>query len=401
MQQWTESPEIGPDRISKRARIVRRVVSRRTMDLVASLKAQGKEILSLHGVPYWLPPDHVLNAGANAAKNLAGAHPLGLLEFRQAIANKLEQDNGILVDPEHELLVTNAAQHALNIVFTALLDPGDEVVMYSPIYFYYGILELMGAVPVYVKTRQENNWRWDAKALEQAITPNTKLIIVNTPTNPTGYVATEDDLEVIAEIARKHDLLVVSDEAYDRMVYDGARHLSFGSLPGVKDRTITIHSFTKSYAMPQWRVGYIAAPAELIPYLRKVLEWNALSVNHVAQHAAKAALEGPQDWIKEITTRFQRSRDLMVEGLQSVPGISFAIPKGSPFLFLNVADLGVSGEEFCLTLLYDYSVFSDPGSFFQSDSHIRLEFGGDDNIVIEAAKRIAAAATSLGRRAKD
>ena len=395
MKRWTEAFGPGPPQVSRRARAVRRVVSRRTMDIVTSLRAQGKEILSLYGVPYWLPPQHVLNAAARATPNLSGAHPQGLPELRQAIANKLERDNGILADPDHEILVTNGAQHALNIVFTTLLDPGDEVVMYSPIYFYYGILELTGAVPVYAKTHQEDNWRWQAKTLEGAISSKTKLIIVNTPTNPTGYVAAEDDLLAIAELARQYDLLVLSDEAYDRMVYDEERHLSFASLPGVKDRTITVHSFTKSYAMPQWRIGYIVAPTDITPYLRKGLEWSVLSVNHVAQHAAIAALEGPQDWTKEITFRFQRGRDLMIDGLKSAPGISFAIPKGSPFLFLNVSGLGVSGEEFCLTLMYDYGVLSDPGSFLGSESHVRLEVGGDDDVVSEAARRISAAAGKL------
>jgi aminotransferase len=356
---------------------------------------EGKDVLRLHGVPYWSPPDHVLQAAAEAVTAQPSAHSQGFLEFRKAIANKLERDDGILADPEKEILVTNAAMHALNTVFSTLLDPGDEVAMYTPSFFYYGALQLFGAIPIYAETRQEDSWRWDVAALERTITPKTKMIIVNTPTNPTGFVAAKDDLLAIAELARKHDLLVVSDSAYDSMVYDGARHLSFGSLPGVKDRTISVQSFTKSYAMPGWRIGFVVAPAELTPYLRKALEWNVLSCNHVAQRAAQAALEGPQDWVKEIAHRFQRCRDLMVDGLRQAPGITFAVPKGAPFLFLNVSELGVSDEEFSVLLMHKYGVPTDPGRFFGSNAHVRLEIGGDDVVIQEATKRISAAARKL------
>jgi aspartate aminotransferase len=383
------------DRISKRASDVRRVASRTMTDIAASLKAQGKDILPLKGGPYWSPPEHVLVAAERETRVMSAPPSQGLPELRRAIANRMEVDDRLLIDPEHEIIITNGAQHALYIAFTTLLDPGDEVVMCSPIYFFYGLLELSGAIPVYAETHQENNWRWDVKALEKKISPKTKMIVINSPNNPTGYVANEDNLLAIAELARKHDLLVLSDECYDKLIYDGAHHIRFVSLPGVKDRTITICSFTKSYVMPHWRIGFIITPTKLAPYLRKVLEWNVLTCNPIGQRAAQAALEGPQDWIKEISPRYQRNRDLMVNGLKGAPGISFAVPKGAVFLFLNSAELGISGEEFSRTLMYEYGVPTEPGPLFGSDFHVRLMFGGDENVISEAAKRITAAARKL------
>lgn len=384
--------------VSKRASSVRRVASREMTDIIASLQAQGKEILPLKGGPYWSPPEHVLEAARREVSELSHPPSQGLYELRRAIANRLEQDDGLLVDPEKEILVTNGAQHALNIAFTTLLDSGDEALMCSPGYFFYGALELVGVIPVYAETRQEENWRWDVEALERKISPRTKMIIINSPTNPTGYVATEHDLLLVAELARKYNLLVLSDECYDKMVYDEGKHMRFASLTGVTDRTITVCSFTKSYVLPRWRVGFIVAPSDLIPYLIKVLEWNLLTCNPVAQRAAQAAMEGPQDWIKEIAPRYQRNRDLMIDGLRSASGISFTIPKGAPFFFLNAGKLGMSGGEFSRVLMYDYGVPTESGSLFGSDSHVRLMFGGSEDVVREAAKRISAATQKLADR---
>lgn len=372
-----------------------RVVSRQTMDLAASLRSEGRDVLALHGAPYWLPPQHVLEAAAQGLEELSSAHAYGWLPLRQAIADKLERDNQITADPRTEITVTNAAMHALSVTFSAFLNPGDEVVLYSPAFFYFGILKMVGAVPVYVPTHQETGWAWDSTALERAITPRTKLIIVNTPNNPTGYVATEDDLLAIVSIAQKHDLLVVSDEAYDSMIYDDNRHISFASLPGARERTITIYSMTKSYAMKQWRIGFMVAPEAISAGLRRTLEWNVLSCNHVAQYAAKAALEGPQGWVKDIARRFQLSRDVLLDGLESARGLSYIKPGGAPFLYINAAGLGISGDEFFNILINDYGVPSDPGLPFGSAQHIRFEFGGEPDVLREAARRVSQASHDI------
>ena len=194
-------------------------------------------------------------------------------------------------------------------------------------------------------------------------------------------------------MARKHDLIVVSDESYDNMVFDTARHIRLASFQEIKDRTITICSCTKTFAMQPWRVGFVLAPSHLTEYIQKVLEWTVLRCSHVSQRAAQAALEGPQEWISEIAVKFQRSRDLMVRELQSVRGISYVFPQGGPFLFLNVAELGLSGTEFSGWLLSEFGVATDPGAFFISNSHVRLPYGGSDSAIQEAARRICAASS--------
>jgi aspartate/methionine/tyrosine aminotransferase len=378
--------------ISRRVAALPRVASRETADRAAARRAAGGEVLPLYGAPFWLPPEYVLEAAERAAHEVVPAPPTGFPELRQAISARIEREQGLSLDPEREIIVTYAAMHALSIVFQTILDPGDEVVMASPTFFFDGVIRLNGGVPVLVPGQFENDWNWDLEALAAAITPRTKAILVNNPTNPTGYVATKEDLEAVVALAERHGLLIVSDEAYDNMVYDGRRHLSISALPGAHERTIGIFSFTKSFAMKQWRVGYLTAPMSLTPHLQKVLEWNILNANHVAQRAAQAALEGPQDWVRTIAVRYQHCRDLMIDGLKDASGLSFVVPVGGPFIFLRAA--GLSGNELSTRLLNDCGIATDPGAPFGNPDYVRLSFGGEDEIVQEAARRIAEFAAS-------
>ncbi|MCA1647208.1 MAG: aminotransferase class I/II-fold pyridoxal phosphate-dependent enzyme [Chloroflexi bacterium] len=387
--------------LSRRAQLVDRSAARATSDAAASLRAAGGDVLELYGAPYWLPPEHVLEAAAHNLHDPDAAHSQGMPALRRAIADRLEHENGIVADPERAILVTNAAMHALYVAFNSLLDPGDEVLVYSPAFYFYGSIELAGGTPVYARTAESSEWAWDAAALAAAVTPRTKLLIVNTPTNPTGYVATRDDLEAVAEIARRNDLIVVSDEAYDHMLYDGRQHLSIAALPGMGERTVTVCSFTKSYAMKQWRLGFLVAPEVLLPAMRKILEWNVLECNHVAQHAAIAALTGPQDWVADISRRMQHCRDVMTSALEGTPGLSFVMPGGGPFLFLNVSALGIDGHQFAGLLLRTHGVPMDAGGPFGSSEHVRLLFGGEDHIIREAAWRIRLACDELQRNGAD
>ncbi len=385
-------------KISERARAVGRVSSKELNDNIARLRADGKDVLSLHGSPNWLPPEHVLEAARRAVTDLSPQPTHGINELRRAIAQTLDREDGIQVDPEREILVTNGGMHALHLIFAVLLDPGDEALIFSPGFFFHGVLRLVDAVPIYAETRQESGWQWNPSELEKAITPRTKLIILNSPANPTGYVATEDKLLAVAEIADRHNLLVVSDEAYDKMVYDNATHLRFASIPAARERTLTVCSFTKSYALQPWRMGFVFAPGELTTYLRNVLEWEVLSCNHVAQRAAEAALTGPDDWIMDIPRRYQKNRDLIVKGLRSAKGISFVIPQGTPFLFLNISGLGIPVVEFSRILLHNFGVPTEPGQHFGSNDHVRLMFGGTEEAIIAAANRISMASEELLRR---
>jgi len=375
---------------SRASRELPRVTSSALADEIEKLRAAGREVLTLAGAPYWPPPEHVLRAAAEAASRNENAPSRGFLELRAAIARKLESE-GVPVNPQTEILISNGAMHALSLLFTTLLNPGDEVVLFKPSFFFFGVIRLAGGVPVYAETRQEEEWRWDCDALESAITPRTRIILLNAPMNPTGYVPGNEDLLRIASIAQRHDLIVASDECYDNMLYDGGRHIRVASLPELRDRTITICSFTKTLAMQPWRIGFLAGPADMIAALQKTLEWTLLRCSHVAQRAAQAALEGPQEWVGEIARRFQRGRDLMMDGLKPATSLSFVRPKAAPFLFVNVGQTGMTGNEFSRLLLRNYGVPTDDGAFFGSDRHVRLLFGAPDEIIQAAAKRIAQA----------
>jgi aspartate aminotransferase len=387
------APVTSRAQVGQRARLLEEPAARETTTIVQNLQAQGQHFLGLYGSPHWLPPPHVLDAARAALEDRSGAPAQGLPALREAAALKLARVNGITRNAD-QILVTNAANHGLLVVLTALLDEGDEVLTFSPHYYYQGLIQLAGGVPTYSETRAEDSWSWDLERLERAVTGRTKVVIVNTPVNPTGHVASPEELSAVADLAQRHDLIMVSDEAYDHMVYRG-RHISIGALESAADRTITVCSCTKSYAMRHWRVGFVAAPERFVSTLRKILEWSCFYVNHVAQHAAAAALSGPQSFVTEIGERFQRCRDIMLAGLASAGGISFVRPDGGPFLFVSADGLPGGAPALRELLLYEYGVATDPGGPFGSGRHLRLPFGGDFDDVAEAAHRVSTATKRL------
>jgi aspartate/methionine/tyrosine aminotransferase len=357
---------------------------------MAELEAEGRDVLHLSGAPWWLQPEHVRQALANSAEDNMAAPSDGLPELKLALAEKLARENRIHVDPETQIVVTNGAMHGIQVIMTVLTDPGDECLTFWPGFFYYGTLDMIGTVSTYAPISQETGWAWDLGALERAITPRTRVIIVNTPQNPVGHVATEDELYAIGEIAHQHGLWVVSDEAYDRMVYDDREHISMASLPGLGDITITLCSFTKTYAMNNYRIGFIASAPELQPLFRKSVEWSLLAVNSFCQKAALAAVTGPQDWVQEIGPRFEHCRNLVCESLGEMEGLAYVKPEGNPHLFIDVSGLGMTGAEFSRHMLVEQGVPTEPGSFFGSEKHVRMAFGAEDDVVREAARRFRA-----------
>lgn len=384
-------------RIARGVRDLEPVAVHETDALVDQLRAAGQNVLRLYGSPHWLPPAHVIEAARRAVTSTETVPASGRPQLREAIADRLARENDVHVDPAREIVVTNAANHGLAIVLSSVLDPGDEVLTYAPHYYYEGIVRMAGGVFAVAPTSEARGWQWDPAALAAAITPRTKVLLVNTPTNPTGYVAGAEDLRAIVDLAVAHDLLIVSDEAYDHVVYDGARHLSIATLPGAEQRTVTVVSATKSYAMKAWRIGFVAGPASVIGSCRKVLEWNVFSCNHVAQHALEAALTGPQDWVAAIAQRFETCRDLMIGELEGAPGIHAVAPRGGPFLFLRVTELDMDAERFRTLLLREHGVPTDSGRHFGSTQHLRISFGGRADDVAEAGRLIHAAAREAYR----
>jgi aminotransferase len=344
--------------------------------------------LALTGYPMDPLPDHIIEAIARAARENRIAPSAGTPELRNAIGAKLANSNGIHVNPQTQVLVTHGAMHAVHLILQAVLDPGDEVLMFSPTYFFGGLIDLVRGTPVYAPLRAVDGYRFSVDALEEKLSARTRVLLMNCPCNPTGHVADAQELSRIAEFAARNDLLIVSDESYEQFVYDGRRNVSIGSLGAARDRTLTIQSFTKSYGMPGWRIGYVAGPAPYIAAAKKVLEWTGLMCNHPAQAAAVAALEGPQDWFLQIVRRFERNRDLLMAAVERILSLGCVKPASTPFALFDVSGLRDSAVLVARRLLEDHGIPAVAGEPFQAPGHVRIPFGGDTAVVEEACDRL-------------
>jgi aminotransferase len=321
------------------------------------------------------------------------------LELRQAVSQKVKTENEIAADPESEIVITAGAIQALTVVMLALLDNGDEVVIPSPAFFFAGVVQLAGGRPVYAPMQEKTGFRLDVDVIERVLTPKTKVLILNSPVNPTGYVASRDDIEAIARLAEERKLIIVSDESYESLVYDGAVHHSIASIEYVKEKVITIQSFSKSYGLPGWRMGFIVAEKNLVEEFVKVLEYVSGFCNYVAQKVATAAIIGPQEWRQNFRHAYQNKRNLLANGFSEGGTLSFSVPKGGPFFFLNIVETGLNCEAFSEYLLGKFGIPVTPGSAFQSDRHVRLPFGADDAVLEELIFRMGRALLLLGKPA--
>jgi aminotransferase len=357
--------------------------------------AQGlNDVIDLTiGAPDFQTPENIVKTAVKAS--LEGHHyyssNAGIMSLRQAIAAKLERDNGISYDPETEIDVTIGATEALGLLMMTLLNPGDEVILADPTWPNYITQILMaGGVPVRVSTFEEEAFSLQVDTVEEAITERTKAILINTPNNPTGALLEREAVKGFVELAKKHGLYLISDEVYEKIIYDGNQHFSPASLPGAKEFVITVNSFSKSYAMCGWRVGYVAASQKVIAPLLKLQEGMASCANTMAQMAAVTALEGPQDAVNMMVERYRARRDLMVEGLNQIPGISVIKPGGAFYLFVNIKELGKSSHQFATELLQKAGVMTVPGSGFghAGEGYLRICYAKNDELLQKALERI-------------
>ena len=306
----------------------------------------------------------------------------GLLELRQAVAAVLGAELGRDVDPERELLVTNGAMQGLATVFRTLLEPGDEVVIPTPNFFFDGSVRLGGGTPVHVACNEGDGWGWESDRIRAAVTDRARALIVCNPTNPTGFLPTREQLTEILAIARANDLFVVSDESYHHSVYRGRAFVPMASLPDDDGRVITVRSLSKSHALAGWRMGYVLAPAELTTQLSKVFEWECLHCGYVPQRVAEAALTGPQDWLAGVNDEYEGIRDQVTAALSRSEWLSCVEPAAGPFVFLNTlkaeSATGVDGYDQLLAV----GIHSVPGRYFHGPGHLRLPFGADPETVV-------------------
>ena len=284
----------------------------------------------------------------------------------------------------------------------AYIEPGDQVVMLGPGFFVHYLISFYGGEPKVVLCREEDGYHLDVDRLRAAITDRIRALLLINPGNPTGVVYTMEELQEIAALAESHDLLVISDEAYERFVYDSNVHISIASLPGMDRRTLTLHSFTKCYGLRAGRIGYAAGHAELVGPVAKAFEWATLTGNPASQAMARAALVGPQDWIDDGMRELIDNRDLIRKRVAESDLISTVVPQGATFYYLNFSRLGVGEKEFCSHLLARYGVPTVPGASFaggeiQEGCYLRLPFGGSTETIERAIRGVHAAAEDAVR----
>jgi aspartate aminotransferase len=346
-----------------------------------AMKAEGIDVCSFSaGEPDFDTPEHIKNAAKQAldqGKTKYGP-AAGEPKLRQAIAHKLKTENSLDYQAEN-VIVTNGGKHGLFNLILALIEPGDEVIIPAPYWLSYPeMVKLAGGVPIIVQTDASTGYKIRPQQLRSAITNNTKLFILNSPSNPTGVVYTPAELEALAEVVVEQDLLVVSDEIYEKILYDGAEHVSIGSLgEEIFARTITSSGFAKAYSMTGWRLGYIAGAVELIKALSTIQGHSTSNVCTFAQYGAIAALEGSQDCVEQMRQAFAKRRQVMMHRLSEIPGITYAEPDGAFYMFVNISKTGLTSLEFCDTLLESQQVAAIPGIAFGADDHIRLSYATD------------------------
>ncbi|MCJ7423689.1 pyridoxal phosphate-dependent aminotransferase [Candidatus Bathyarchaeota archaeon] len=358
------------------------------------LSAGMEDVIHLEqGEPDFVTPKHIIDAAVEAAKKGFTHYTEmdGTLELRQAIAEKVGRRNGLDADPRTEVTVTSGSQEAMLIAAFGFLNLGDEALILDPYYpAYFEDTLLAEAVPIPVLLSEKRDFGLDVEALENQITKRTKMIWMCNPSNPTGHVFSRQDLETIAEVAKQHDLIVFADEVYEEIVYDGIEHISIGSLPSMKERTITVNSFSKAYAMTGWRIGYIVAEKKLSASLRKMHYYATLCPNAISQKAAFAALNGPQDCVQEMVAEYDRRRRYMLSELDKVKGLPCATPKGAFYVFPDFSRFEKSDETLAQHLLKEARVATAPGSGFgkAGEGHLRISYSVSYERLKEGIERI-------------
>jgi aspartate/methionine/tyrosine aminotransferase len=354
------------------------------------------------GQPDFDTPVHIREAAKVALDQGYTRYPpaKGFSDLRRAIAEKLEDKNGIHADPNSEIFVAVGAMQAIFNTVLHLIDPGDEVIVIDPGYDYYSQIRLFGGIPVRVAAREENGFKVDPDELKKTVTPKTKLMILNTPANPTGALLDEEILKAISETAKAHEIFVLSDEPYEDIVFDGNRHVSMAAIDGMKELTVSAFTLSKSYAMTGWRVGYAVAPKPIVDEMEKLMEHMVSGVTAVAQRAALAAITGPQDCLDDMREAYRRRRQVVYDGLNAIEGISCLMPESTFYAFPNVTRLGLGSWDLAKYLVKEHKVALVPGSIFgeNGEGYLRLSFAAGTDELKEGLARIRAGAEALVRK---
>jgi aminotransferase len=375
--------------LSERVRSVPPSGIRRFFDILATMT----DVISLGvGEPDFDTPRSIVEAGVESLREGRTHYTsnYGTVELRRALASHLERLYGVSYDPKTELLVTVGASEAVDLALRATIDPGDEVVLHEPSYVaYVPAIVFAGGTAVHVATRFEDDFALEPAAVEAAITPRTKALFLGYPCNPTGAVLPDAVQDELGAIAERHDLLVYSDEIYDRLAYGTYRHRAFSSLPGMRDRTVLMGGFSKAYAMTGWRVGWLAAPAGILEGIVKVHQYGIMSAPTVAQDAALVALVDGEAEVERMRAEYDRRRRLVVDGLNAI-GLETFEPRGAFYAFPKITSTGLDSETFARRLLEEEHVAVVPGGAFgpSGEGHVRACYATSYEQLEEALHRI-------------
>src|SRR5438067_6193970 len=357
-----------------------------------AMKAEGIDVCGFGaGEPDFDTPEHIKAAAIEALQ--AGftkyTPSAGIPELRAAIAEKLAADNGVTYRAG-QVIVSNGAKHACYNAILATCQPGDEVIIPAPYWVSYpDMVRLVGAEPVIVPTMERNNWKMRPEDFENAMTPRTKMLIMNSPCNPTGSVYTREELETIVEVASGEDIYILSDEIYEKLVYDDAKHVSIASLSKeAYDLTITVNGFSKSYAMTGWRLGYLAAPEAVAKAVDSLQSHTTANPSSFSQRGALAALKGDQQPVADMREEFDMRRNYMIDRLSKIPNVTAVKPQGAFYVLLNVSQLGLTSQNFADRLLSKANVAVVPGAAFGDDRTIRLSYATSIDIIKKGLDRL-------------
>jgi aminotransferase len=356
------------------------------------------------GEPDFIPPEYVLDACCQAAKSgkTHYAPTNGIPELLEALAQKAYAEYNLSYDPESEILVTVGGTEAIFLALLSLVNPGDEVLLPNPGFVCYEPCVLFaGGVPVYIPLLEENGFKPSINDVTSRITKKTRVIIINSPNNPTGAVLTYNEAAALAKIAVERDIIVISDEVYEKIVYDDAKHYCLATFPGMRERTLIINSFSKTYAMTGLRIGFVYGPKELISPLWLAHQYIVTCVDAIAQYAALAALKESQEFVKIMVKEFDKRRLFVYKRLNEIGEFKCVLPKGAFYLFPRIRNFGMTSEEFARYLVKEARVVTVPGSTFGSygEGYIRISYSAAYEQLEEALNRIEKAVKNLYKRA--
>jgi aspartate aminotransferase len=371
-----------------------------TLEITAKAKElaeQGHDVIGLGaGEPDFNTPQHIIDATVIAmnAGHTKYTPSGGLLSLKKAICQKLRTDQQLEYSPS-EIIVGSGAKHILYTLFQAILDEGDEVIIPTPYWVSYPEqVKLAGGTPIYVDGSEQNDYKITKEQLEVAITPNTKAIVINSPSNPTGMIYSKEELHQLGKVCLEHNILIVSDEIYEKLVYDGAKHTSIAEIsPQLKDQTIVINGVSKSHSMTGWRIGYAAGNAAIIKAMTNLVSHSTSNPTSIAQYATIAAYEGAQETVEEMRQAFEERLNIIYAKLIEIPGFSCIKPQGAFYLFPNVAKAAelsgyASVDEWSTALLEEKNVAIVPGSGFGAPDNIRLSYATSLDLLERAVTRM-------------